>query len=1181
MACTTLSATDTISLPIPQCGAGSVSVYGWARVAASLGNEAVLFNSAFAYIQRLTAYGGYVLDGDNKLNLWNDHADGWVWLCVIYSTTQVTVKWRRDGMRGIASVTYVRSYGDSATSFLVGDTLNAGASDVQYWGCYVGAMTDAQCLTQSQTTSAFAGSRSFWPFADNSGEDTEGTYDATMSGTAAGSLNAPASTLPAVNNDLCSLVLNNGERLYVDWNPFATSQTITVSYWSKLAATGSPNAYAVAIWDGTQLANGGMIFVVQHNDSSAIHMSNIMSETQEWGDGSTTVTEALATGWVFTAWVIERSGGDFTHHTYKQFGIGGTLSQTGTQTVTEPACPTDSSIWLQVGQGSSDFEICHVRVHTSALSLETLQALAISDANDTTAGVHLKMKDADPADYSGNSRTTHIHDVWPGSNAPVFDDGGDHQMDVTTTATTTTWGTQDVDWHAAGGTWESAGAVAYSSSGGTTVSPAYPTSIRSTDALVLMVAMKPSSANGGSCTTPSGWTPIPSGSITGAGGYGATLGADTGNTNIWTFTKDTVTGSESGNLSVTVGTNNVCWAQIHRVSRAANATGWSYAATTGSDTSAGNVSVTFGADPGISENDIVIVVFNTPTDVSTPNQYSAEAISATGCTFGTVTELVEADSTTGNDIGGVVCYAKCTAGPSSAAPVFTATAGGTTTNVRGPAVFVRVRATVASNAYQMQATSTSTASTASSQTLRHTGICTATATSTASTAGSQALLHNRLCTATATGTVSTGIDVALSPGRRMNATATATASTAGSQGLTATHRTGATPAATASTAGNQALLHAGRMGATPTETATSWPTVTMSPGRLCTATATSTASAWSDQGVIHSRVVVCSTASSATSWSSQDINRGGAIHWQMLAEPTATVCTGTNAQVRHISQLVAESTETVTDYQDSGMVPARLMSATSTATASPWSSVTVRRGGSMVVQDTATGTDWTSQALLRTRILGADPWASSTNWSSVEVRHFAVGRWQMIAESTATATTGTSATILGTHLLAASVTSTSATAQSQSIRSGRHAFSVSTDTSSTGSSAGITSGHRMGATHTATATSWSNSDVRATHRVVATVTNTSASGSACLNVGRWCAPLVSSTSTSWASAALRNTHLIVATSTATGTTWARADIDYSGELSATPWEILATLVRPATVTTTTAHIASVRAYIVN
>src|SRR3990167_9184161 len=83
--------------------------------------------------------------------------------------------------------------------------------------------------------------------------------------------------------------------------------------------------------------------------------------------------------------------------------------------------------------------------------------------------------------------------------------------------------------------YQSAGAFAYSSANGVLVSPAYPASIASGNLLVLIIGMKPNVANTGSVVTPVGWTSITS--LTGAGGYGTTLAADTGNTNIFAFYK--------------------------------------------------------------------------------------------------------------------------------------------------------------------------------------------------------------------------------------------------------------------------------------------------------------------------------------------------------------------------------------------------------------------------------------------------------------------------------------------------------------------------------------------------------------------------------------------------------------------------------------------------------------------
>lgn len=244
-----------------------------------------------------------------------------------------------------------------------------------------------------------------------------------------------------------------------------------------------------------------------------------------------------------------------------------------------------------------------------------------------------------------------------------------------------------------------AGTTAYSAASGTTVAPAYPSNITANSALVLIIGQKPSSANGGTVTTPSGWTLQTS--KTGAndgdtGGYTTTLGADTGNTNIFVYTKDTVTGSESGTLSVTVGTNDVCWAVILRLQSSDSCT-WSWAGSVGKDTSAGSVSITTDAGIAIASGDLVIGGMVIPTDVTTPSQFSAEAFAQTGTTFATATELTEPDSTTGNDIGGFLCYATISSGSGSGAVTLSATAGGTTTNVRGPGFVLRARVASVSN----------------------------------------------------------------------------------------------------------------------------------------------------------------------------------------------------------------------------------------------------------------------------------------------------------------------------------------------------------------------------------------------------------------------------------------------------------------------------------------------------
>ncbi len=236
-------------------------------------------------------------------------------------------------------------------------------------------------------------------------------------------------------------------------------------------------------------------------------------------------------------------------------------------------------------------------------------------------------------------------------------------------------------------TYQTPGSLAYSAStGATSISVAYPASIITGEALILVIGMKPSAANSGSVTTPAGWALITQ--RIGAGGYSTTLGADTGNCNIFAFRKIAL-GNETGSLSVALAASDIAWAIMFRLTN--TTTVWDIKGTTGEDTSAGSVSLAFDSDPGVEVNDFIIAAMCIPTDVTTPSQFSAESLSQGGITFGTVTEVGEPDSSVGNDIGGFIVRAPISAGISTGVPTLTATAGGTTTNVRGPGIFIRIR----------------------------------------------------------------------------------------------------------------------------------------------------------------------------------------------------------------------------------------------------------------------------------------------------------------------------------------------------------------------------------------------------------------------------------------------------------------------------------------------------------
>jgi len=235
--------------------------------------------------------------------------------------------------------------------------------------------------------------------------------------------------------------------------------------------------------------------------------------------------------------------------------------------------------------------------------------------------------------------------------------------------------------------------ITYQSAGAVTISHAhavgYPASVASGDLLVLLIGYKATALASSVVTTPAGWTAITS--LTDAGGYGVDPDAtpDVGDTAIFSFYK-IADGTETNSLLYEVGSGaSTLWAQIYRFTN--STADWNVAGTTGSDTTAGNVSIAMSADPGVAGGDYVLGAMVIPTDVTTPSQFSAEAFTQTGVTFGTVTEISEPDTSLRNDLGGFVVSVPVSSGTSSAAPTMTATAGGTTTNVRGPGIFIRAR----------------------------------------------------------------------------------------------------------------------------------------------------------------------------------------------------------------------------------------------------------------------------------------------------------------------------------------------------------------------------------------------------------------------------------------------------------------------------------------------------------
>lgn len=238
------------------------------------------------------------------------------------------------------------------------------------------------------------------------------------------------------------------------------------------------------------------------------------------------------------------------------------------------------------------------------------------------------------------------------------------------------------------------GTVAYSANSGPTVSPAYPAGILATDVVVLFVGQKPVSSGAGSITTPTGWTLRDQ--LDNAGGYTSGSGADTGVTNLRVYTWNNPVADQTGNLSVAIGGNSMTWAFMARISTSGGTP--EFGSADGQRTTAPTagtpftVALTDGASAtNFQAGDIALWAMCIPTDVTTPNQFSAQSVTATGATFATAVELNEPDSATGNDIGGYSAYAHVASGSSTVAPSVTVTAAGTVTNVRGPVVMVRLR----------------------------------------------------------------------------------------------------------------------------------------------------------------------------------------------------------------------------------------------------------------------------------------------------------------------------------------------------------------------------------------------------------------------------------------------------------------------------------------------------------
>lgn len=226
--------------------------------------------------------------------------------------------------------------------------------------------------------------------------------------------------------------------------------------------------------------------------------------------------------------------------------------------------------------------------------------------------------------------------------------------------------------------YRSAGTIGYSTGDVTATLPA---NVATGEYLLLLVGSKPGTATS---TTPAGWTYL--GGV--ASTSGVATGADVGPTVIEAYGK-VATGTET-TVVVENATNSVTWVHSSAITNSTGA--WDVAVATGEDATGGIGWSAAHGPLGLASGDLVINGVCIPTDVTTPAQFSAETITASGYGFAAGYEQSEPDSSLGNDIGGFVYRWPVTSGASgTASPTVTATVGGTTTNVYGPSILVRLR----------------------------------------------------------------------------------------------------------------------------------------------------------------------------------------------------------------------------------------------------------------------------------------------------------------------------------------------------------------------------------------------------------------------------------------------------------------------------------------------------------
>lgn len=228
-------------------------------------------------------------------------------------------------------------------------------------------------------------------------------------------------------------------------------------------------------------------------------------------------------------------------------------------------------------------------------------------------------------------------------------------------------------------TWGAAGTAA---SGTTSCTPAYPTGISANTSKLFCLVTGRGNTAGTVPTMPSGWTRV--GGLEGGTG---TWGVDLGTRRVDFFQKDTVAGTETGTVTVSLSgtTNNTLRATIFRV-EVTSGYGIDVELVSGADTSNDtSYSATASANATFDSNRLVLIGTAQNVDTGTA---SSRAISASGITFGTLTNRADTAVTNGNDHRHILNSVPVSSGSGTVAPTFSYTISASGS---GPTAFLVLR----------------------------------------------------------------------------------------------------------------------------------------------------------------------------------------------------------------------------------------------------------------------------------------------------------------------------------------------------------------------------------------------------------------------------------------------------------------------------------------------------------